>query len=487
MAHEVAPGLWAEVQFKGEVFEMEDQRNWTDASFKTYCTPLELPFPVEIRDGTSIRQCVTLSLRGIMPRVTSLRREIAEHLPEVITITLQDAPAAALPKLGLGLADNEVALSAAELQRLRELHLGHVRVDLRLSAPDWPAVWAGAVRETEQLGISLELALHLPPDGDGDLMLLHQLLRTRQNKLARVLALRETEPVTSPETLALVRQALTGISVPIGAGSDANFCELNRAWALGKLALVAADFLFWSINPQVHASDSLSIVETLEAQVDTVKSARLFAAGKPLVISPLSLRPRFNAVATAAATNLPDGLPPSVDPRQLSTLAAAWTLGSIAGMANAGVQSITMFATTGWLGVMEQECISHLSEEFPSHAGDVFPIYHILAGLSGGKRIAPAAVSAPLCVSALAVYDEDGTRRVLLGNLTGQTRRVHLLSVCAPAIMVRVLAAGNVLLAMREPDKFRDLPARHFRAQSGMIELDLPPHALACLDAEGSH
>ena len=47
----------ADIQFEGEVFEMEDQRNWTDASFKTYSTPLELPFPVELarrrRDSTS--------------------------------------------------------------------------------------------------------------------------------------------------------------------------------------------------------------------------------------------------------------------------------------------------------------------------------------------------------------------------------------------------------------------------------------------------
>ena len=43
---------------------MEDQRNWTDASFKTYGTPLELPFPVEVVSGTKIVQTVTLTLDG---------------------------------------------------------------------------------------------------------------------------------------------------------------------------------------------------------------------------------------------------------------------------------------------------------------------------------------------------------------------------------------------------------------------------------------
>jgi hypothetical protein len=28
-------GVQAKIRFEGEIFEMEDQRNWTDASFKT--------------------------------------------------------------------------------------------------------------------------------------------------------------------------------------------------------------------------------------------------------------------------------------------------------------------------------------------------------------------------------------------------------------------------------------------------------------------
>ena len=48
--HGVAPGVEAEVRFEGEVFEMEDQRNWSDASFKTYSTPLARPLPVEVRE-----------------------------------------------------------------------------------------------------------------------------------------------------------------------------------------------------------------------------------------------------------------------------------------------------------------------------------------------------------------------------------------------------------------------------------------------------
>ena len=64
LAHEVEPGVWAELRFHGEIFELEDQRNWTDASYKTYCTPLRLPFPVEVAAGTHVTQSITLKLLG---------------------------------------------------------------------------------------------------------------------------------------------------------------------------------------------------------------------------------------------------------------------------------------------------------------------------------------------------------------------------------------------------------------------------------------
>src|SRR5436190_7454822 len=62
LAHEIEPGLWAEVKFEGDLFEMEDQRNWIDASFKTFCTPLRLPFPFVVEASARVEQVITLSL-----------------------------------------------------------------------------------------------------------------------------------------------------------------------------------------------------------------------------------------------------------------------------------------------------------------------------------------------------------------------------------------------------------------------------------------
>jgi len=44
------------LEFYGDVFETEDQRNWTDSTFKTYCTPLRYPFPVKLAKGEKTNQ-----------------------------------------------------------------------------------------------------------------------------------------------------------------------------------------------------------------------------------------------------------------------------------------------------------------------------------------------------------------------------------------------------------------------------------------------
>ena len=54
-----------DIAFEGEVFEMEDQRNWTDASFKTYCRPLALPRPYTLEAGDEVRQRITVTVRRV--------------------------------------------------------------------------------------------------------------------------------------------------------------------------------------------------------------------------------------------------------------------------------------------------------------------------------------------------------------------------------------------------------------------------------------
>jgi hypothetical protein len=64
ITHSFAPGASVTCRMEGDTYEMEDQRNWTDASYKTYVRPLALPWPYKLAAGETLDQAVTLTVSG---------------------------------------------------------------------------------------------------------------------------------------------------------------------------------------------------------------------------------------------------------------------------------------------------------------------------------------------------------------------------------------------------------------------------------------
>src|SRR6185295_16382542 len=66
--------------FSGDLFELEDQRNWGDASYKTYCTPLRKGFPRKVASGTEIGQSVAVRFTPA-PAFPRISLDEAGHQP----------------------------------------------------------------------------------------------------------------------------------------------------------------------------------------------------------------------------------------------------------------------------------------------------------------------------------------------------------------------------------------------------------------------
>jgi hypothetical protein len=64
LKHTVMPGVTATVLMEGNKFEMEDHRNWMDASYKTYVCSLLDPWPYTLPKGESFTQSITLTIEG---------------------------------------------------------------------------------------------------------------------------------------------------------------------------------------------------------------------------------------------------------------------------------------------------------------------------------------------------------------------------------------------------------------------------------------
>jgi hypothetical protein len=133
----------------------------------------------------------------------------------------------------------------------------------------------------------------------------------------------------------------------------------------------------FSLNPQVHAFDDLSLTENLEGQPETIQSARQFCV-TGLYVSPVTLRPRSNPGAATLPLEQSDRLPFSVDPRQRTLFGAAWTVGSLARLLPAsGIESLTYYEAIGWKGVMESEQGNPRPDQFESSPSEIFPVYHV--------------------------------------------------------------------------------------------------------------
>jgi hypothetical protein len=462
------------IRFEGDLFEMEDQRNWTDASYKTYSTPLRIPYPVEIKKGDRVWQRVTIEATGEQaPSASSA---------EPVRVTVDPTRPQALPPIGLGVAGHGSPLDEEDVALLWAVRPAHLHVAVDLAKTDWKERLAQAAEQATSLDAALEIEVIAGSEGEG-LDDLAGALASTAAPVARVLVFPNDDMVTTETVLSAAREVFVAaaIAAPIGGGSRAYFTELNRA----TLPLDGMDVAGYTINPQVHAFDNASLTESLAAQAETARSARAIVGDRQLAVGPITLKPRFNPNATGAEPPLAPGeLPPSVDYRQPSLFAAGWLLGSVNALANAGTDALTYFETTGWKGLIERR--GHLLRlpSFHSWPGMVFPIYHVMAdvGEFRGGEVLPVSVSDGLRVQGLALRQGDQVR-VLLANMGDDAEQVALTIPGAGEASARQLDTGTVYLAATDPVTFR-ASGQPLGPLDGSVSLELPPFGLVTIDAE---
>lgn len=401
--------------FEGDAFELEDQRNWSDGSFKTYCTPLSRPRPRGARPGETIAQAIELA----PPPARSARRRVES---ETVRLRVGDPLARVVPAIGLGLGD---PLAGGAAEAIRGLAPEHLRADLRL--PDrFEPVLRQARDDARAAGAPLVLALHLGDDPAAELDELARHLRAARAPVLRVLAFSRLEPVSTGPLVRLARERLAPLlpRARFAGGTDVWFVDLNR----GRPDAAAMDGVAWSVTPQVHAGDELTMVEAIDPQTDQALTARTFGPGLELLPGPITLRPRYNPNALDADRQALDHPPSSVDPRQGSAFAAAWTAGSVRAQTLGGVRAVTYFETAGPRGVVA--------------GGDLLPCGEViaLARRWQGRRLLAVDSSAPLLAQALLLPGPQGAGvEGLIANLGAEPRAVELDGCAGSALELRSL------------------------------------------------
>lgn len=491
IAHIVEKEWLGLVRFEGETFEMEDQRNWTDGSFKTYCPPQDQPRPRRLEAGWETLQTATLML--LNPESKPVEN-LVEALPPAVEVpvlkpeTDQGRP---VPGFGFGLPSHGRPMHAEDIARIKALSPFHLRADFRLGQPGFREEIARAAAQAKALDLPLEAALAVPADGEAAIAEFAAAWEESGAETVRWLVFSENADATTDEAMNAARTHLAPLD-PLAAfarGSKGDFVLLNRNRPSPQPGISLA----YAMSPQVHLTDNRTLVESLEGQAWTLRTVAATWPRSNAIATPITLkRSPFTMALKKPPLDVPGSpvaavWPKQVDTRQFSLFGAGWTLGSLKRMALEGANSATYYETTGLLGIMSgrdlpPELLKSSAFDFSLAPGWVYPLYHVFADFADfvGGSAYEVRSELPMRFDAVLLHAGDKAT-VLLANLEGTKGTLRFKELGAIAGLRR-LSETNAMAAMEDPDGYRSRPFEACPGDADGWELTLKPFEYVRID-----
>jgi hypothetical protein len=469
-----AAGATVNIQFRGDRFEMEDQRNWSDASYKTYCRPLSLPVPYLLKAGGVYHQTIEIKLAGYPENRNSLPCSLGFSL---------EGTHESIPKMGLAL-DLAGLPSDGTMDMVLKAGVGVVQLRVDSDCYGWDALFRAA-SEMSAHGAEVDLEVVIPQDHDADRWLEHVAQRGREVCLTvtRVIALPEpylkshqpTGPWPSgpaPRDVAIAARRHFR-STQIGSGVLTNFAEFNRC----RPDLSVCDYVSHASSALVHAADDRSVIETLRGLSNIFSSARAISGDHDYRVGLVSIGMRSNPYGADVAPN-PDQIRLTmarVDPRQRGLFAAAWAVGVVAATESHRVAALSLASPAGPFGLVYQPAKWRQPIYDDLDRPCVYPIFHVvraLTSMGGAPRLAVRGLPAGVVAVASGFAFEA---RLVISNLSGESRRFSL----NRTVAIRILDEDSFEPAIVDPDWLRQANCEMSR------QLKLAPYGVAFAQSPG--
>ena len=322
----------------GKVLEAEDQRNWTDNTYKIYSGSLSEPRPFVTSAGSLWRQSVTFEISPPNKQVPDGSKIVVNEIDSLPSIGLQFNTDSLLPHDAL---NNALFL----------LDIDHIRINEE-------SLTAQKINTVSTNGLIVEAALLSSHSGDK----LHRDIEHLNRQIpagSRILIQREGREIV--EIGDLPKNKSLSSFVP---GTDAYLVDLHRnKYEFGES-------ISYSMVPTVHSSDIETIFKTLYTQRESIQFAQEFLA-KQVLVSPITFSTRGNPETGHARDQRINFANPEMALRIRTIEGAAWTLGSIFALASAGAYSGTWHELFGEFGII-----------YPDGDAIKFsPTFHALAAL----------------------------------------------------------------------------------------------------------
>ncbi|AFL50890.1 hypothetical protein USDA257_c23100 [Sinorhizobium fredii USDA 257] len=471
ITHEIMPGVEAECRMAGDVFEMEDQRNWTDGSYKTYVRPLALPWPYVLKAGDTVHQAIRLSIRQIGAATPKV-----EQTPSRIEVSLR-RDQGTLSAIGIGLRPDEVSDELLDAGLIRELGAGHLICHFDPDAGHGAAALRHFRQMADASGAAVTLECFVPcrRPVDEELSDIARMVRASGLKLASLAVSPSVDRHSTPpgsvwpacppleDVYAAAQGAFPG--VPLGGGMFSYFTELNRKRAPAD----RLSYVTHCTNPIVHAADDLSVMQTFEALRYVTRSVRAIYGDKPYRIGPSTIAMRQNPYGSRTKDN-PLGKRIAManrDPRHNALFGAAWTLAYAATVVEAQPEVLTLSTLAGQFGLVA-------GPGEPVKEGHPRPLFHVLrwlAELSGGRRIA---VDTPAPDRVVGLGTASGRATLLFANLTSEPQELVLTEGGADGCRLTELDEAWLRAGGKTPEARAHKGEKFVLSAYAVVRIDIP-------------
>ena len=363
---------YLKVVSNGKVLEAEDQRNWTDNTYKIYSGSLKEPRPFTTSPGSSWKQKVNFEV-GV-PKQNSAD-------PTKILVREIEA----LPSIGLQF-NSDPLLTPDDLEKaLVLLEIDHLRVNAESLTPQ-------KIATTASNGLILETAL----------------LSSNQNEILKAEVVQLSERVPAGSRLLIQREGrevVEAADLPKNEslntyipGTDAYLVDLHRE------KFEFTNSVSYSITPTVHSTDTETIFKTLSTQKESIEFAQKYLAPQ-VFVSPITFSTRGNP-ETGHSRDQRINFADRDSAMHIRTIeGAAWTLGSIHAVASAGAFSGSWHELFGEHGIIYSQ----------SGAIKFSPVFHAISAL--GAHHAHQITIATSLDNSWVAFENRETKTILVASL----------------------------------------------------------------------
>ena len=329
------------IDFKGVHFEMEDQRNWGDASYKIYSGSLLDPFPYKENKDSTFYQEIEISIKkkNTIPSFKTSTNILVPNTDKEFQ----------MPNIGIKLEKN------IKLDEELNFDFYYYLVDFvdvksisKIIPSKYPVYLVALIDYTKNVeNVIKELK---------DFVTINKISLTKLLICPKIY-LNSYQPAGEwpnvPNLSEYYKLAKATFSnIDIFSGMITNFTELNR-----KRPDEYYDGINFSFTPIVHDASDKGVLDTPNSLSFIINTIESFANDTPIHIGPITLGMHFNPYGEKLADNIKKKRleMAEFDPRHDSLISLSWSVAVLSQIVSKNTKYITYASLVGIHGIFNEE------------------------------------------------------------------------------------------------------------------------------------